>query len=302
MRRNLILERAKVPELAEPILTSIETRGHSCKGTTLTRTDWERGLEIKHLSDDSQVDLVFWLGCQSCLEDRCVKIAQALAKILKAAGINFATLGAEESCCGEPARRMGNEYLFQMQAMKNIEVLKGYNVKKIVTVCPHCFNTLKNEYPQFGGEFEVMHHSQLIARLIKEGGLKLAAGISKRVTYHDPCYLGRHNGIYDPPREVLRAIPQIDLVEMKRRGWNSFCCGGGGGRFWIEEKSGERISHVRLEDIKKTDAEIVATACPYCMQMLEDAIKGEGMEESLQDLDIAELVELAIPGSTSPPH
>ncbi|MEA3442702.1 MAG: heterodisulfide reductase-related iron-sulfur binding cluster [Chloroflexota bacterium] len=302
MRRNLVLERAKVPELAEPILTSIETRGHSCKGTTLTRVGWEQSLGIKHLSDDNQVDLVLWLGCQASLEDRSVKITQALAKILKAAGINFATLGTEESCCGEPARRMGNEYLFQMQAMKNIEMLKGYHVKKIVTACPHCFNTLKNEYPQFGGEFEVIHHSQFIAQLIREGSLKLTSGIGKRITYHDPCYLGRHNGIYEPPRKVLRAIPGINFVEMERHGWNSFCCGGGGGRFWVEEKSGERISHLRLEDIKKTNAEIVATACPYCLQMLEDAIKGKEMEESLQDLDIAELVELAIADSTSPSH
>jgi len=298
MRRNLVLEQAKVPELAEPILTCIETRGHSCKGTTATRTDWEEGLEIKHLSEDSQVDLVFWLGCQASLEDRSIKIAQAFAKILKAAGINFATLGAEESCCGEPARRLGNEYLFQMQAMKNIEVLKNYNVKKIVTICPHCFNTLKNEYPQFDGEFEVIHHSQLIAQLIKEGKLKLTSGIDKRITYHDPCYLGRHNDIYDPPRRVLKAIPQVGLVEMERHGNNSFCCGGGGGRFWIEETTGTRISHVRLEDVIKTKADIVATACPFCIQMLEDAIKGKGLEESLQDLDIAELVELATHSSS----
>jgi len=294
MRRNLILEQAKVPELAEPILTSIETRGHSCKGTTRTRTDWEEGLEIKHLSEDSQVDLLFWVGCQPSLEDRSVKISQALAKILKAVGINFATLGTEESCCGDPARRMGNEYLFQMLAKQNIELLKSYNVKKIVTVCPHGFNTLKNEYPQFGGEFEVIHHSQLIMQLIKEGRLKLKAGETRRITYHDPCYLGRHNDIYDEPRRILRAVPGVDLVEMSRCRWNSFCCGGGGGRFWIEETSGKRISHVRIEDVIETKADIVATACPFCMQMFEDAIKEKQMEESLRDLDIAELVAMLI--------
>jgi Fe-S oxidoreductase/nitrate reductase gamma subunit len=294
MRRNLILEQTKVPELAEPILSCIEARGHSCKGTTHTRTDWEEGLDIKHLSEDSQVDMLFWVGCQASLEDRSVKIAQAMAKILKAADINFATLGAEESCCGDPARRMGNEYLYQMQATKNIELLKGYNVKKIVTTCPHCFNTLENEYSQFGGEFEVIHHSQLILELIKEGKLKLNSGISKRITYHDPCYLGRHNDIYDPPRKVLTSIPQIDLVEMERHGNNSFCCGGGGGRFWIEETTGERISHLRLEDVITTQAAVVATACPFCMQMLEDAIKSKGIEESVEDLDIAELVVTAM--------
>jgi Fe-S oxidoreductase len=216
---------------------------------------------------------------------------------LRVADINFATLGVEESCCGDPARRMGNEYLFQMQAMRNIEILKNYNVKKIVTTCPHGFNTLKNEYPQFDKEFgkiEIIHHSQLIARLIKEGKIKLTSSIDKRITYHDPCYLGRHNDIYREPREVLRAIPQLELVEMERHGNNSFCCGGGGGRFWIEETTGERISNVRMEDVIKTQAAVVATACPYCMQMLEDAIKSKGIEESVEDLDIAELVVMAM--------
>ena len=294
MRRSLILEQAKVPELAEPILTSIEARGHVVIGTTHTRTDWEEGLEVKHLSEDSAVDLVFWVGCQASLEDRSMKIAQAFGKVLKAANVNFATLGTEETCCGDPARRMGNEYLFQMQATKNIELLKSYGVNKIVTTCPHCFNTIKNEYPQFGGEFEVIHHSQLITQLMKEGRLKLTSGLNQRITYHDPCYLGRHNDIYDPPREVLAAIANGDLVEMERNHWNSFCCGGGGGRFWVEEKQGKRISDVRIEDVIKTNAEIVATACPYCMQMLEDSIKSKDAEESLKDLDIAELVAEAI--------
>jgi len=294
MRRSLILEQAKVPELAEPILTSIEARGHVVIGTTHTRTDWEEGLEVKHLSEDSAVDLVFWVGCQASLEDRSMKIAQAFGKVLKAANVNFATLGTEETCCGDPARRMGNEYLFQMQATKNIELLKSYGVNKIVTTCPHCFNTIKNEYPQFGAEFEVIHHSQLITQLMKEGRLKLTSGLNQRITYHDPCYLGRHNDIYDPPREVLAAIANGDLVEMERNHWNSFCCGGGGGRFWVEEKQGKRISDVRIEDVIKTNAAIVATACPYCMQMLEDSIKSKDAEESLKDLDIAELVAEAI--------
>ncbi|GAI23548.1 unnamed protein product, partial [marine sediment metagenome] len=174
------------------------------------------------------------------------------------------------------------------------ELLKNYGVKKIVTTCPHCFNTIKNEYPQFGGEFEVIHHSQFITQLMKEGRLKLTSRLNQRITYHDPCYLGRHNDIYDPPREVLTAIAKSDLVEMERNHWNSFCCGGGGGRFWVEEKQGKRISDVRIEDVIKTNAEIVATACPYCMQMLEDSIKSKDAEESLKDLDIAELVAEAI--------
>jgi Fe-S oxidoreductase/nitrate reductase gamma subunit len=294
MRRNLVLEQAKVPELAEPILSSIEARGHVVIGTPHTRVEWEEGLDIKHLSEDSQVDLLFWVGCQASLEDRSMKIAQAFAKILKAANINFATLGTEETCCGDPARRLGNEYLFQMQATSNIELLKSYNVRKIVTVCPHGFNCLKNEYPQFGGEFEVIHHTQLIAQLIKEGKLKLNSDMAKKITYHDPCYLGRHNDIYKEPRMVLKSIPQIDLVEMERHGNNSFCCGGGGGRFWIEETSGQRMSNIRIEDAIKTKAEVLVTACPYCVQMLEDAIKSKGVEESLKDLDIAELIVMAM--------
>ena len=294
MRRNLVLEQAKVPELAEPILTSIEARGHVVIGTTNTRTTWEGELKVKHLAEDREVEVAFWVGCQASLEDRSLKIAHAFARILQAANVNFATLGAEETCCGDPARRMGNEYLFQLQAAKNVELLKNYGVTRIVTTCPHCFNVLKNEYPQFGGEFEVLHHSQLIARLIAEGRLKLKSGLNGRITYHDPCYLGRHNDIYQPARDVLGTLSPNGVVEMERSHWNSFCCGGGGGRFWVEGTQGKRISDVRIEDAIKTKATVVATACPYCLQMLEDAIKSKGVEESLKDLDIAELVVQAI--------
>lgn len=294
MRRNLILEQAKVPELVEPVLNSIEARGHVVIGTVHSRTEWEEGLNIKHLSDNSDADLLFWVGCQAALEDRSIKIAQAFAKILNAAGVNFATLGAEETCCGDPSRRLGNEYQFQMQAVKNIELLNNYGVKTIVTVCPHGFNILKNEYPQFGGKFEVIHHSQFIIRLLQEGKIQLKSGLDKKITYHDPCYLGRYNDIYQPPRDIIKAIPQVNLVEMEHHGDDSFCCGGGGGRFWIEETKGTRISEVRIEHVKETGAEIVATACPYCVQMLEDAIGSKGMGETLKDLDIAEIVAISM--------
>ncbi len=290
MRRSLVLEQAKMPETAEAILKCIEARGHTCRGTTATRTDWIKGLNIKLLSEDSEVDLVYWVGCAAALEERNMKVAVAMAKILQAAGIKFGILGPEETCCGEPARRIGNEYLFQLYAQKNIEILKNYNVKKLVTSCPHCFNTLKKEYPQFGGEFEVVHHSEFIAWLIKEGKIKPATILGKKVTYHDSCYLGRYNDIYEPPRQIIKVTSGIKPLEMERNRRTGFCCGGGGGRFWMEERIGKRISEERIEEVIKTGAEIVATACPYCLQMFEDAIKAKESQESLKALDIVELV------------
>lgn len=290
LRRNLVLEQARIPETGEAILKCIETRGHSCRGTTLTRADWTSGLGIKFLSEDSNVDLVYYVGCAAALEDRSMKIAVSMGKILKAAGINFAVLGPEETCCGEPARRLGNEYLFQMQAMKNIELLKSYNVKKILAACPHCFNTIKNEYPQFGGEFETIHHTQFIFELLQEGRIKPALIGDGKLTYHDSCYLGRHNDIYKPPRQVLATIASSKLLEMKRKGINGFCCGGGGGRYWMEERIGKRISEERIEDVLNTGANMVATACPYCLQMFEDALKAKEAAESVKVFDIAELV------------
>lgn len=295
MRRNLVLEKATMPETGEAALRCIEARGHSCRGTTLTRVDWTSGLDIKLMSDDSNVDFIYYVGCASSLEERSTKIAIAVGKILKAAGARFAILGTEETCCGEPARRLGNEYLFQMQAMKNIETFKQYNVKKVVTSCPHCFNTLKNEYPQFGGEFEVIHHTQFIADLMKQGKIQPALMGDSRLTYHDSCYLGRHNNIYDSPREVLEGISPAKLLEMERTKRNGFCCGGGGGRYWMEERIGKRISEERLEDAINLKAEILASACPYCLQMFEDAIKAKGVEESLKVQDIAEILAAQLP-------
>jgi Fe-S oxidoreductase/CheY-like chemotaxis protein len=288
-RRNLIMEQAQAPETVTAALKSIEDRGHPWRGTMSLRTDWASGLEVKELSEDSDVDVLYWVGCTAALDDRCQKIARATAKILNAAGIKFVILGNEESCCGDPARRMGNEYLFQLQAQRNIEILKQYNIKKIVTTCPHCFNTLKNEYPQFGGDFEVMHHTQFIADLLREGKLKPVMNVNKKVTYHDPCYLGRYNDIYEEPREILTSIPTLEFTEMDRVKKNSFCCGGGGGRSWMEE-AGTKISHLRADNAIETKAEILALACPFCTIMFEDAVKAKGMEESLKVMDIAEIV------------
>ena len=301
LRQNLVMEQASIPETAEGALRSIEDRGHPWRGTTLTRTDWAEGLGIKTLAEDSDIDILLWVGCTEALEDRSVKVSQATAKLLQLAGIKFGILGTEESCCGEPARRLGNEYLFQMQAEKNIEILKSYNVKRIVTACPHCFNTLKNEYPQFGGEFEVIHHTVFIAQLLKQGKLRITKGIDGVVTYHDPCYLGRYNDIYQPPRQIISSIPDMTMVKMEHDRKDSFCCGGGGGHMWLEERIGTRINELRTEQAMETRAQIVVTACPFCLQMFEDGIKAKEAEEQLRVMDIAELVaesEVYHPDST----
>jgi Fe-S oxidoreductase len=209
---------------------------------------------------------------------------------MQQAGINFGILGTEESCCGDPARRLGDEVLYQTQAQKNIEILKGYNVKKIVTGCPHCYNTIKNEYPQFDGNFEVIHHTELIAGLLKEGKIKIAKGDYGSITFHDPCYLGRHNDIYQQPRQILKSLADTKLVEMEMNKKRAFCCGGGGGRLWLEERIGQRISENRIDQVIATKAQMVATACPYCLQMFEDAVKSKQVQETLKVKDIAELI------------
>ena len=291
LRRNLVMEQASMPETVEGVLRSIEDRGHPWRGTTLTRTDWAEGLGIKTLAEDRDIDFLFWVGCTEALEDRSIRVSQALAKLLKLTGVKFGILGDEESCCGEPARRLGNEYLFQFQAQKNIEILKKYNVKRIITGCPHCFNTIKNEYCQFGGEFEVFHHTEFIARLLNQGRLRIAEGTVGVVTYHDPCYLGRYNDIYNAPRQILRSLPGTTLFEMERNREQTFCCGGGGGHMWLEERVGRRINEIRTEQAIETKAQIVVTACPFCLQMFEDGIKAKAVQEQFRAMDIAELAE-----------
>ena len=290
------LQMVETTEVARDSLKNIRVRGNPWRGTTYARTDWAEGLNIKELSSDSNVDVLFWVGCTGALEDRSLKVSQAVAALMKEAGINFGILGEEEMCCGDPARRLGAEHIFQMLASNNIQLLQSYNVKKIVTACPHCFNTLKNEYPQLGGQFEVVHHTQFIAELIRDRKLKTRPSLSAAVTYQEPCYLGRYNDIYEDPRQIIRDIPGVNLVEMKENRKNAFCCGGGGGRMWLEEKSGQRISEMRLNQALETQAQVVATACPFCLQMLEDAAKAKEVDGSLKIKDIAEiLVEAAKP-------
>lgn len=291
LRRHLVMEKSQLPESAQEALKSLGTRGHPWRGTTATRTDWASGLGIKVLAEDSHVDLLYWVGCTGALDERNMKVSVAMARILKTAGINFGILGAEEGCCGDPARRMGDEYLFQTLCQKNIALFQQYNVRKILTTCPHGYNAFKNEYPQFGGNFEVIHHTQFIADSIRQGKLKLR-GLegNKAVAYHDACYLGRYNDIYQAPRDILAAISGIKRAELARAKSSSFCCGGGGGYMWLEEEPTQRVNARRTEDIIKAKVDLITSACPFCLTMFEDGLKTKGVAESIKAMDLSELV------------
>ena len=245
-------------------------------------------------AEGKQADILFWVGCAGSFDQRAQMVSRAFVKILNRVGISFAILGEEESCTGDPARRSGNEFLFQMMAVQNIEVLNMYEVKKIVTACPHCFNTLKNEYPELGGNYEVIHHTQFLQSLIDDGKIILKEGGNfkgKRITYHDSCYLGRANEIYEAPRKVLELL-DAELVEMKRCKTRGLCCGAGGAQmFKEEEKGGWRVNEERTKDVLDSKADLVAAACPFCNTMLTDGIKGKEKQEDIKVLDIAEIIE-----------
>jgi len=300
MRRNLVLEQGKIPTTMMAALRSLQDRGHPWKGASASRTDWTSGLHVKTLSTNGTAGLLFWVGCTAAVQERGMNIPISLAKVLGAAGVDIGLLGHEESCCGHFARRMGDEYLFECQAKQNIETLQRHNVRKIVTACPHCYHTLKCEYPQFGGDFEVVHHTELLLQLINEGRLKFSGEVSRVVAYQDPCYLGRYHDIYEAPRKILAAIPGIDLVEMGRCGSESLCCGAGGGRMWVEEEPNQRVNLLRLKDAVATGADLIVTACPFCLQMFEDAARTLDPEKPLETVDLVELVRRAVTGLEIP--
>ena len=292
VRRHLVLEESKIPETARDALLSMEQRGYPWRGTQFSRTDWAEGLDIKTLAEHPEAEVLFWVGCTPALEQRSQAVARSMAKVLKAAKVDFAILGEEERCTGDPARRLGNEYLYQTLAQQNIDTLKSYNVKKVVTICPHCFNTMRNEYPQLGGEFEVMHYTQFVDQLIQEDSLKAIRAVEGKVAYHDSCFLGRHNGIYDQPRRIARAIPGLELVEMEPRcRERGFCCGAGGGHMWLEESGkGTRINHMRTEHFLETGAKTVGVSCPFCLQMLTEGIEAKGKGDEHQAKDLLEIL------------
>ena len=240
-------------------------------------------------------EILFWVGCAGSFDERAKKITKAFANILNQANVSFAVLGSEEGCTGDPAKRAGNEFLFQMQALSNIEVLNGYNVKKIVTTCPHCFNTLKNEYPELGGNYEVMHHTQFLKSLLNEGRLTVSGGAfkGKRITFHDPCYLGRANNVYEAPRQVLEKL-DAELSEMKSCKQKGLCCGAGGAQMFKDAEPGDKeINIKRIEEALDTKPEIIASGCPFCNTMLTDGVKNREKEDTVQVLDLAEMIALA---------
>lgn len=294
MRRYLVMDAARLSDTTQATLMNLEQRGHPWRGTQLTRTSWMAGLDVP-LFDGSQ-EYLYWVGCSGALVERNVVVTQALVRLLQQAGVSFGVLGAEETCSGDPARRLGNEYLFQMQAQQNIETFKAKGVRKVITHCPHCFNVMRNEYPQFDGLFEVVHHSQILARLLAEGRLQPSRLLEEKITYHDSCYLGRFNGVYEPPRQVVRAVAGRAGLEMERCRVNGFCCGAGAGHMWIEESKGRRVNYVRTEEAAATDAKVIATACPFCLQMFEEGVGAvpQAAQREMKVYDIAELLAAAV--------
>jgi Fe-S oxidoreductase/nitrate reductase gamma subunit len=299
LRRNLVLEQSSFPQELQILFNNLERNGNPYSFPASTRADWAQALGVPQLAevdDPAGLEVLYWVGCMASFDARNQRVAAALVKILRAAGVSFAILGVEETCCGDPARRAGNEYLYQILAQQNVDTLGRYRPKRIVANCPHCFNTLKNEYPELGGTFEVVSHSQLIEELIASGRLQVPAAAMQAppgFAYHDPCYLGRYNRVYDPPRSVLERT-EGTYTELPRCRDRGFCCGAGGARAFMEEKRGTRISHNRLHEAIDTRAGGIAVACPFCVTMFEDGVRTLNVEETFAVRDIAEIVAAAL--------
>jgi Fe-S oxidoreductase len=308
MRRYQVMIESSFPSEAGTMLKNLENKGNPWGMAAKARLDWTKEVDFEvpivgeTIEDLSETEYLYWVGCAGALEDRAKKTTKAFAELLHIAGVSFAILGTGETCTGDPARRLGNEFLFQMLAQQNVEVLNDafgddrpvHHAKKIVATCPHCFNSLSNEYPQLGGKFEVVHHTQLLDRLVAEGKLTPVVPIDQNVTYHDPCYLGRHNQVYTPPREIIAKVPGLRNTEMHRCKERGFCCGAGGARMWMEERIGKRINTERVDEALSTSPDVISTACPYCLVMLGDSItarKQSGdVPESMEVVDVSQLL------------
>ena len=297
MRRNLVMMKNEFPaELMKPF-NGIETNGNPWNMSQMDRANWADGLDVPLIADNKDAEVLYWVGCAASYDDRAKKIARATVQLLRHAGVDFAILGTEETCTGDPARRAGNEFLFQMIAQQNVETLKGYEAekKKIITTCPHCLNTLANEYPDFGGKYDVVHHSSFLNDLVKQGKLVPKNRQDETVVFHDSCYLGRYNDVYDAPRQVLSAIPGVKLTEVNY--WNKnkgLCCGAGGAQMFMEEQNEKRVNVKRTLQLLDTGAKTIASGCPFCMTMLTDGLKAQEKEDSIKQLDIAEILAKSV--------
>lgn len=295
MRRFQVMEEAEFPETMQGAVNSIEERQHPYPGSQFSRADWVKELDIPHASEAEGAEVLVWAGCGASLVERNQNSIRSLAKLLKKAGVKFSVLGREEKCTGDVARRIGNEFLFESLAKENINTFKKHKVKKIVTACPHCFNTFRNEYPEFGADFETYHHSEFLGGLLKEGRLKITEASERRIALHDPCYLSRHNGMTDEPRELLNNVSKSPITELPRNRKNSFCCGGGGGMSFVDEPSDKRVNHERAKEILATEADTVAVGCPFCTTMMEDGINANKGDRKIEVKELAELLNEAIP-------
>jgi Fe-S oxidoreductase len=297
MRRDLVMVKGEMPpELQRPFM-GMETNGNPWNQSAMDRAKWSDGLSIPLLSDRPDAEVIYWVGCAASYDSRAQKTARAVARLLAHAGVDFAILGTEETCTGDPARRAGNEYLFRMLCEQNVETLNGYGAQKktIVTACPHCFNTLANEYPDFGGKYDVVHHTELLLGLVARKKLVPEKSVDAKVAFHDSCYLGRYNDVYEPPRKILEAIPGVELVEVPY--WNrsrGLCCGAGGAQMWMEEQNTNRVNVKRTLQLLDTGASTIASGCPFCMTMLTDGLKAHEKDEEIAQLDVAELLERSV--------
>jgi Fe-S oxidoreductase len=305
MRRNLVMTESRFPREMQGALQNMETTGNPWGQAPNTRMEWARGtsrqkpLNVPLISQKRDAEVLLWVGCAGAFDDRNKKVTYALASLLSMADVDFAVLGGEESCTGDPARRMGAEYIFQMLAEQNIEKLNGYKVRTIVTACPHCFNTIFNEYPQFGGDFEVVHHTEFLARLVADGRLTPSAEVAQTITYHDPCYNARHNDVLKGARQVIEAIPGTEYRELHRHGHSTFCCGAGGGRMWMEERMGKKMNIERTDEALASASQTLAVGCPFCNIMLSDGITERHADEDMSVQDVAQLLLRSVTPATS---
>jgi Fe-S oxidoreductase/nitrate reductase gamma subunit len=293
LRRGQVLMKAKMPTRIQQFYKNIEENSNPWGKAWVYRANWSEGQNIPLSRLDNPIDTILWSGCLGAYDERIQRLSIALSRLLKMAGIHFTVLGQAEKCCGEAVRRTGNEYLFQKLARQNIATFKQYQIKRIITICPHCYNVFKNEYPQLGGNYEVVHHSEMLSNLLDSQVLRSTLPLNKTVVYHDPCYLGRHNEIFNAPRQVLKSIPELKLIEKNPCAENALCCGAGGGGMWMNESGQKRISQVLLDQVTAVGPEILATACPYCLTMLENEAREKGLGNALTVMDIVEVLQSA---------